>query len=143
MRQHVIRGCVLLMALGAGLGALAQTTGPQVPPLVIRSVVGRDLFDFYCASCHGRDGKGNGPVVAALKVLPPDLTRLTQRNQGIFPRERVETFVTNGGPVLSPAHGSSEMPVWGPVFRGLDPADLLVKIRIANVVDYIASFQAK
>jgi len=51
--------------------------------------------------------------------------------------------VTNGGDVLSPAHGSADMPVWGPVFRGLDPSDALVKVRIANVVTYIESIQVK
>ena len=143
MRKHIFRGCILAVALGACFGAIAQTTGPRVPPLVIHSLAGRDLFDFYCATCHGRDGKGNGPVVAALKVPPPDLTRLARGNGGAFPRRQVEMFVTHGVPMLVPAHGTSDMPVWGPVFRGLDPSDTSVKVRIANVVDYIASMQAK
>ena len=109
----------------------------------IPSLAGRDLFEFYCATCHGRDGKGNGPVAAALKLPPPDLTRLAHDNGGAFPRQRVETFVNDEGRVLVPAHGTSDMPVWGPIFRGLDPSDTLAKVRIANVVDYIASMQAK
>jgi mono/diheme cytochrome c family protein len=143
MRKHIVRGCILALALGACFGALAQTTGTRVPPLVIPSLAGRDLFDFYCATCHGRDGKGNGPVAAALKALPPDLTRLARDNGGAFPRHRVEMFITHDGSVSTPAHGTSDMPVWGPVFRGLDPSDTLVRVRIANVVDYIASIQAK
>lgn len=134
---------MLLLAVGPALAALAQTTGPRNPPLVIRSLAGRDLFEFYCAMCHGRDGKGNGPVVAALKVPPPDLTLIARRSGGSFPRQRVEEFVTNGGAVLAPAHGTSDMPVWGPVFRGLDPSDTRVKVRIANVVEYIESIQVK
>lgn len=141
MRHQIFRGVVLLLAVGGALSALAQTTGPRNPPLVIRSLAGRDLFQFYCAPCHGRDGKGNGPVAAALKVPPPDLTRLARRNGGTFPRKRVEAFVTNGPSVQAPAHGGSDMPVWGPVFRGLDPSDTLVKIRIANVVEYVESIQ--
>jgi mono/diheme cytochrome c family protein len=143
MRTQIVLGCILIVVLGAGFGALAQTTGPRVPPLVIRSVAGRDLFDFYCATCHGRDAKGKGPVAEALTVAPPDLTRLALDNGGAFPRQRVETFITHDGRVATPAHGTSDMPVWGPVFRGLDPSDTLVKVRIANVVDYIASIQAK
>ena len=143
MRKHIVRACILTIVLGGGFGARAQTTGPRTPPLVIHSLAGRDLFDFYCATCHGRDGKGNGPVVAALKVPPPDLTRLARGNGGSFPRQQVEMFVTHDGHVLIPAHGTSDMPVWGPVFRGLDPSDTLVKVRIANVVDYVASLQAK
>jgi hypothetical protein len=72
-----------------------------------------------------------------LKVRPPDLTRLAQLYGGAFPRQRVEAFVTNDGAVLSPAHGTSDMPVWGPIFRGLDPSDTLVKVRIANLVAHI------
>jgi mono/diheme cytochrome c family protein len=143
MSKHIVRGCILATALGAGFGARAQTAGPRVPPLVIHSLAGRDLFDFYCATCHGRDAKGDGPVAAALKARPPDLTRLARNNGGAFPRQRVEMFVTHDGGVLAQAHGTSDMPVWGPVFRGLDPSDTLVKVRIANVVDYIGSIQAK
>jgi mono/diheme cytochrome c family protein len=138
-----LRHLVLVLAAGGAVAASAQTTGPQIPPLAIRSVAGRDLFEFYCATCHGRDGKGRGPAAAALKIPPPDLTRLAVRNGGTFPRQRVEAFVTNGGSVLTPPHGSSDMPVWGPVFRSLDPSDTMVKIRIANVVEYIGSIQAK
>ena len=143
MMKHIVRGCVLAGVLAVCYGALAQTTGPRLPPLAIPSLAGRDLFEFYCATCHGRDGKGNGPVAAALKVPPPDLTRLARDNGGAFPRQRVETFVNDEGRVLVPAHGTSDMPIWGPIFRALDPSDTLAKVRIANVVDYLASIQAK
>jgi mono/diheme cytochrome c family protein len=134
---------MLVLVVGTAVSALGQTTGQSLPPLVIRSVTGSDLFEFYCATCHGRDGRGNGPVVAALKVPPPDLTQLARQHGGTFPRQRVEDFVTNDGSVLTAAHGTSDMPVWGPVFRGLDPSDTLVKVRIANVVEHVASIQTK
>jgi mono/diheme cytochrome c family protein len=132
-----LAGAVLLHA-----GASAQTTGPTNPPLVISSMYGRDLFEFYCASCHGRDGTGGGPAVRALRVTPPNLTRIAARNRGMFPRTRVEAFVT-GDLEVPAAHGSKEMPVWGPIFRGLDPNDRANRVRITNIVDYIASIQAK
>jgi mono/diheme cytochrome c family protein len=139
----IIRSIFALLMTCGSLAAPAQTGGPPRPPLVIQSTVGRDLFEFYCATCHGRDGKGDGPVVAALKTPPPDLTLLARHHGGAFPRQRVEAFVTNDGGVLAAAHGTSEMPVWGPVFRGLDPSDTLTRVRISNVVDYIESIQAK
>ena len=142
MRTYLTSAVALFLA-GAALVAVPQTTGPRNPPLGISSLAGHDLFTFYCATCHGRLGTGDGPVAAALKSPPPDLTRLARRNGGTFPRERVEAFVTNGRDVPTPAHGSSDMPVWGPVFRGLDPSDALVKVRIANVVTYIESIQVK
>jgi mono/diheme cytochrome c family protein len=123
--------------------AFGQTTGRQNPPLVISSMAGRDLFESYCASCHGRDGKGSGPVAPALKTSPPDLTTITRRTGATFPRARVESFVTGNGDGLTPAHGSKEMPVWGPIFRGLDPRDATNKVRISNIVSYIESLQSR
>lgn len=120
-----------------------QTTGPKQPPLIISSMYGRDLFEFYCAACHGRDGKGEGPVVPALKVPVPDLTTIAARNGGTFPNARVESFVRGDRDRPVPAHGSKEMPVWGPIFRALDPADTMNTVRVANIVGYIESIQAK
>ena len=133
----------LLVLIAGTVAPLAQPTGQTLPPLVIRSTTGPDLFAFYCASCHGRDGKGGGPVASALKMPPPDLTRLAQRHGRTFPRQRVETFVTNDGSMLTPAHGSADMPVWGPIFHGLDPSDTLVRVRIANLVSHIESMQVR
>jgi len=124
----------------SAIGSAGQTIGQRNPPLVIDSVTGRDLFDFYCASCHGRDGRGHGPVAPALKVPPADLTLIARKSAGTFPAARIEAFVTNGGEP-SPAHGTREMPVWGPIFRGLDPSDTLAKVRISNVVKHVASMQ--
>jgi mono/diheme cytochrome c family protein len=143
MHIYLMSAFALFLAGGAAVVAVPQTTGPRNPPLVIRSLAGHDLFAFYCATCHGRKGTGDGPVAAALKSPPSDLTLLARRSGGTFPRQRVEAFVTNGGDVLTPAHGSADMPVWGPVFRGLDPSDALVKVRIANVVTYNESIQVK
>jgi mono/diheme cytochrome c family protein len=120
-----------------------QTTGAKNPPLVVSSMYGRDLFEMYCSTCHGRDGKGNGPAGAALKVRPADLTTIARRNGGTFPKSQVESFVTVGEERATPAHGSKEMPVWGPIFRALDPNDAAVKIRLANIVEYVGSLQTK
>ena len=105
-------------------------------------MTGHDSFYFYCATCHGADGKGSGPTAAALRITPPDLTLLTRRARGTFPRPELEAFVAGAGRAI-PAHGSGDMPVWGPIFRSLDPSDTRVKVRIANLVDYLASIQTK
>jgi mono/diheme cytochrome c family protein len=145
MRNTRWSAAVLLALTVAPLSvALArQTTGHQNPPLVVASLSGHDLFEFYCATCHGRDGKGSGPAVPALTVPPPDLTGIAARNAGIFPRAQVEAFVTGGQSRPLPAHGSKDMPVWGPIFRGLDAHDAMNRERIANLVEYIATLQAK
>jgi mono/diheme cytochrome c family protein len=145
--MRAIEGIGLLLIVGAlggaATGARAQTTGHQNPPLVIQSVEGGDLFEFYCASCHGRDGTGNGPLAPALKTPPPDLTLIASRHGGVFSRARVEAFVMHDGAETASAHGSEDMPVWGPVFHGLDPSDTRAAIRIANVVTFLGSIQKK
>ena len=102
------------------MASAGQKTSSGTPPLVIESMYGPDLYRFYCATCHGRDGKGNGPAAPALKVPPPDLTVLTRRQNGVFPSVEVETII-RGGTAMA-AHGSDEMPVWGPIFHALDPS---------------------
>lgn len=113
------------------------------PPLVVHSMLGSDLYKFYCASCHGAGGRGDGPVAQTLKSDPPDLSRLALRNGGVFPRARVVAIIEGrSDPPLS-VHGTREMPVWGPIFRGLDANDAANRTRIGNLVDYLQSLQVK
>jgi len=110
---------------------------PQTSP-----VSGKEMFVSYCASCHGKDAKGNGPAAASLKALPADLTTLAQRHGGKYPSDRV-TAVLRGQANLMP-HGDQEMPVWGPVFWRMSGGhEELVQQRIANLNRYIESLQAK
>jgi hypothetical protein len=51
--------------------------------------------------------------------------------------------VTHGAGVTSPVHGTNDMPVWGPVFTGLGDSDTRSKVRVANLVTYLESIQAK
>ena len=131
----------LSVAVVTAVVAIAQDVGPQAPPLVIRSIDGRDSFEFYCAPCHGRDGGGHGALVERLKTKPPDLRRLAQRNGGDFPRDRVLAFVTSGDP--STSEHRSEMPPWGEAFAGLERSEILVTIRISNIVRYLESLQIR
>ena len=144
MRQstRVFGGGLLALALIGVVGVAGQQTGRTPPPLVIPSLAGGDLFRFYCASCHGRDGKGDGPVASALTRRPPDLTTMARRNGGRFPTSRVEGFVA-GDREPTIAHGSADMPVWGPIFQALDSHDRMNRIRIENVVAFIESIQTK
>jgi hypothetical protein len=124
------------------LAAGVQRAPQRIPPIGIESMTGRDSFSFYCSPCHGSDGKGNGPVAAALQTAPPDLTLLSRHAGGTFPRSQVQEFVTGTGRPV-PAHGSGEMPIWGPIFRSLDPSDARVKVRIVNLVEFLETIQAR
>ena len=134
---------VCLFTIGVAMASAGQSSRQGVPPrLVIESMTGEDSFMFYCASCHGPGGRGDGPVARSLKTRPADLTVLTKRNGGTFPRSDVISFVTGVSDKL-PTHGPSDMPVWGPIFRALDPSDARVKIRIENIVNFIESIQTR
>ena len=99
------------------------------------------MYKEYCAVCHGKTGKGDGPAVAALKVPPSDLTMLAMKNGGKFPADHVTAVLHMG--VAEAAHGSEEMPIWGPLFGSIGGgvASPVVKLRIANLTDYIKSIQ--
>jgi mono/diheme cytochrome c family protein len=136
---------VLAAVLGAGLPFLAasQTTGRTNPSLVISSIDGRDLFVAYCSSCHGLAGKGDGRLAPTLKVPPPDLTTLTERNRGKFPNARVEAVIKGDEPPSATAHRMNEMTIWGAIFKGLDNRDEINQQRIENLVKYLESIQPK
>lgn len=46
---------------------------------------GKALYMQNCVSCHGVDGKGDGPVAARLSTSPADLTRIAARRDGVWP----------------------------------------------------------
>lgn len=116
----------------------AQRTQP-VPSIARESLNGKDSFQAYCATCHGEGGRGDGAVAVALRSKPADLTTLTQRNGDVFPRERVTATLSGTGRTVA-AHGTTEMPIWGPLFRAFEPA-ARTNVRIENLVAYLESIQ--
>jgi mono/diheme cytochrome c family protein len=103
---------------------------------------GKEMFDSYCASCHGENGKGNGPAAAAMKNGVPDLTGLAKSHDGKFPSFHVYEVIR--GDAAIPAHGSAEMPVWGPVLRRVAVSDnAQLQQRLQNLTDYVRSLQDK
>lgn len=140
--NRMLRGLLVAGFLLIWVGALAagQTARQQTRPLISESLAGADSFDRYCAVCHGPGGRGDGPVASTLRTRPADLTSLTQRNDGAFPRDRVRDLITGTGHAL-PAHGTTEMPVWGPIFQAFE-SDARARVRIANLVNYVESIQA-
>jgi mono/diheme cytochrome c family protein len=100
---------------------------------------GAQLYKNYCAACHGIEGKGDGPVVNFLKVPPADLSTLAQRNDGKYPADRVAATLDSG--TNRGAHGTSDMPIWGPVFRSKGKG--VVQMRIQKLNAFIESLQQK
>lgn len=133
---------VLLLAVSLA-GAQEKPVIKKVPMKATSPTSGKEMYTQYCAACHGTDAKGSGPAAAALKTAPADLTTLAKRSEGgSYPRDRVANILRSGTELA--AHGSSDMPIWGPLFKSLDPThDIAVQQRIKNLNDYLASIQAK
>jgi mono/diheme cytochrome c family protein len=100
---------------------------------------GAQLYKNYCAACHGIEGKGDGPVVKFLKVPPADLSTLARRNDGKYPADRVAETLRSG--TNSGAHGTSDMPIWGPVFQAKGKG--VAQMRIQKLTAFVESFQQK
>ena len=100
------------------------------------------MYTAYCASCHGSHAKGDGPAAGALKTPPADLTTLAQKNNGKFPSNHVAAVLSGEEEVT--AHGSKDMPVWGPVLLRVSHGHATeVQQRITNLTRYIESLQVK
>jgi mono/diheme cytochrome c family protein len=139
-RNLLLFGAALVSILSFARAQDKQIKKTQIKPS--NPVSGAEMFKEYCAVCHGPGGKGDGPAATALKVPPPDLTTLAQRRDGKFPDDYVANILRNG--VQAPAHGTAEMPVWGPLFATMNRMDQSqVALRISNLTNYIKSIQKK
>ena len=132
-----IRGAFVVAT--AGFALVAAVASAQSP-----SAEGdRATFVRYCSSCHGRTGRGDGPVADGFRIRPQDLTQFARRNGGMFPAEQTRRLV-DGRDARVRAHGASDMPVWGDAFvkrEGLD--DKAAKARIDAVVRFLESIQER
>ena len=103
---------------------------------------GKQMFNSYCAPCHGVDGRGNGPAAQALRTRPVDLTTLARMNHGKYPDTHVLSVLQFGSEIT--AHGSLEMPVWGPILSRMNltnPQDR--DLRLGNLTRYLERMQVK
>ena len=146
----------LLLAVGAVAGAgdrpgqaaprpapAPVTPGAPPAPDPTGGVAGAYAYRTYCATCHGTDGRGEGPLTASLRFQPPDLTLIAKRNGGSYPADRVHRIVDGRSPLKG--HGGSDMPVWGDAFKNADTGydDAHVKAKVQSVVEYLKTIQAR
>lgn len=125
------------------IGLAAQTKKVDVRPAKPTSPAsGAQMYVAYCAACHGTTGKGDGPAAGALRIQPADLTQLANKHGGKYPSEYV-AGILQGKTEVTP-HGSEEMLVWGPVFRGVSRGDEgQVRLRVFNLNRYLESHQSQ
>lgn len=103
----------------------------------------KEMYLKYCGSCHGPQGKGDGPVSRDLKVKVPDLTLLRSRNKGMYPLDRVMSSID--GRRIVRGHGDRNMPVWGEVFtqerEGKKYPELTSLLKAKIIAEYVATLQ--
>ncbi len=125
-------GIALLVVLFAGATAIAW--GDDVEE-------GKVLYVHLCASCHGENGDGRGPVAQSLSTAPADLRILSKRYGNPLPENEIARFIDGREDVK--AHGSRDMPVWGEkVWQGREGETRgQVSERIAQLIAYLQSIQ--
>jgi mono/diheme cytochrome c family protein len=133
----------LRLTLAAALALLAACQ-TQPAPATLASSSGMQLYEQLCASCHGAEGKGDGPVAPLIKIGVPDLTRIAYRDGGEFPTEDVRRTID--GRFDRPAHGPRDMPVWGwqlydEAAVGDSEARASTESMIDRLVQYLRSIQ--
>ena len=133
----------LAAAVAAGISLAAQPSSTVKIPIGNEPANnGQQMYTNYCAPCHGVNGQGHGPVAASLRVQPTDLTQLSRANHGKYPAAHVSSVLQFGA--QAPAHGTADMPVWGPIFAKMNVGNPQAKmLRISNLSRYLESIQAR
>jgi mono/diheme cytochrome c family protein len=143
--QNVAASALTTQSQQQAAGTSQDRTIKNVPLEPTSAASAQEMYVSYCAACHGKDGKGDGPAASALKEPPPDLTTLAKNNKGKFPAEHVAHVLQFG--VEAPAHGTKGMPIWGPLFGSLHGKTTgsasLIQLRITNLTNYIKTLQSK
>lgn len=105
----------------ANSAALACLVGLIAAPTV-QAADGEQLYKFYCAQCHGLQGKGDGPnVTKDFPVDPRNFTKADEMNK--LSDADIRNVILDGGPV---ADKSPMMPPWGKTLAK-DDVDALIK----------------
>lgn len=105
---------------------------------------GRSLYLENCAACHGVDATGNGRVARDLGVEAPDLTQISARNGGTFPRDAVMSTIDG---YEAGQHLSGAMPEFGAGDMGdtviveNDGLGTPVPFKLLVLTDYIETLQ--
>lgn len=123
----------IVVVAAVALAVAGCRSAEPVPPYD-----GRNLYLGFCASCHGAEGGGDGPVAPALSATLPDLRTVAARS-GRFPRDSLIALID--GRTQRAAHGTPDMPVWGWQFRLAEESEARADARIRALVDYLEEIQ--
>ncbi len=142
-RNRVWLASLLALLVVGTSGILHATEDSDAESVAGSAVVGRATYRVYCASCHGASGEGDGTIAEHLRIPPSDLTRIAERNGGVFPVDEVTEIID--GRTFPRTHGSKEMPVWGDAFHIIvgQRGEEAVRDKIHDLTAYLSSIQAE
>ena len=127
------------------VAVVAVTLVPSVYAGDFLSYSGEQLYQRFCAGCHGPTAHGDGRVARSLGVIVPDLTLLAQRNHGEFPQERIIKII-DGRIIIGKHNDDRTMPVWGEELLRSETGDPEAERQTAElihkIVDYLGIIQA-
>ncbi|MGA0265534.1 MAG: c-type cytochrome [Lysobacterales bacterium] len=112
---------ITLLIAGAWLAASGLAAAEVVikqRPLTwddVKGHNGEQLYGKLCASCHGLEGKGDGPATPALTQAVPDLTHMPRDQEGLIDHGRIEKIIA--GKDRRVRHGVIGMPKWEEQFK--------------------------
>lgn len=141
--KRLLLAVLAAATLAAAMGYADQSSGKLIIPVSKTDPTsGKQMFVNYCAPCHGADARGHGPASAALRSTPTDLTALARSHNGRFPDSHIVSVLRFGSEL--PAHGSSQMPVWGPILGRMGQVNSQAReLRMANLSRYLETLQVK
>lgn len=130
--------------LGGSTAAAAPADAPDPEEAAIEeSHRGFPYYRQYCASCHGLQADGRGPVAPALRDRPTDLTQLAETYGSPLPKAALVQIID--GRDMARAHGSSDMPVWGERLEGETPPgptkEAARRQTLLLIVEYLQAIQ--
>jgi mono/diheme cytochrome c family protein len=129
--------------LAVAASVLVAATAAAFDAVTLDDYSGEEIYDRFCASCHGAQARGDGPVSRSLNVAVPDLTTIALR-YGEFPSGVIRDVIDGRG-IDKQAHGTREMPVWGYEFWVEEGADVeaqrIVRNAINKLVEHLRSLQ--
>ncbi|WP_373049841.1 c-type cytochrome [Thalassovita aquimarina] len=105
MKPHMILAGLAGVAL---LVACANETMPEAGE-------GAALYAENCSICHGATGRGDGEFAKGLRPAPADLTAITRRYDGQFPRAHVLSVIDGYTRMDTPGEN---MPEFGLLLEG-------------------------
>jgi mono/diheme cytochrome c family protein len=73
-RRFPLSAAVLVAIASGGAGSAVPSRGPHAAAATAQQRDGQRLYQQLCATCHGQEGRGDGPAAVAFSPRPPDLT---------------------------------------------------------------------